>query len=203
MGEGSDAARTQVLAARQAVDDELIQLEASARAAVDLPAKVRRNPAKTAGLAAGAGFLLLGGPKKVLRGARNAIFGRPDPLPRSMLPKEIDKALGELGEDGTRVRGTIEREFAAYLKDKGPELRERDLGAVTAGLVASVGRPLVRRYGRQLVEQLLEPDPEAFARQLEKVRARRSAAAPAAAAPSAPSTPAAAAPEKDAAPPRP
>jgi len=174
VGEGTVAARADVLAARAALDEELERLEASARAAVDIPAKVRRNPARTAGLAAGAGFLLLGGPVKVLRGARNAIFGKPDPLPRSMLPKEIDKALGELGSDGKRVRGTIEREFAAYLKEKAPQRRERDVNAVAAGLLASVGKPLVQRYGRQLVEQLLEPDPEAFSRQLEKVRARRS-----------------------------
>jgi hypothetical protein len=178
VGEGTVAARAEVLAARAALDEELERLEASARAAVDIKAKVRRSPAKTAGLAAGAGFLLLGGPVKVLRGARNAIFGKPDPLPRSMLPKEIDKALGELGGDGKRVRGTIEREFAAYLKEKAPERRERDLNAVAAGLLASVGKPIVQRYGRQLVEQLFSPDGPDFASQLEKVKARRAAGQP-------------------------
>lgn len=175
MGEGTVAARADVLAARAALDGELERLEASARAGVDIPAKVRRNPAKTAGLAAGAGFLLVGGPAKVLRGARNVIFGKPDPLPKSMLPKEIDKALGELGSDGKRVRGTIEREFAAYLKDKAPERKERDLNAVAASLLSSVGKPVVQRYGKQLVEQLFAPDGPGFAAQLEKVRARRAA----------------------------
>ena len=61
MGEGSDAARAQVLAAREALADELERLEASARTAVDVPAKVRRNPGKAVGVAAGAGFLLVGG----------------------------------------------------------------------------------------------------------------------------------------------
>ncbi len=173
MGEGTIAARADVLAARAALDDELERLEASARAAVDIPAKVRRNPVRTAGLAAGAVFLFAGGPAKVLRGARNAIFGKPDPLPKSMLPKEIDKALGELGDDGKRVRGTIEREFAAYLKDKAPERKERGLGAVAALLLASAGKPVVQRYGRQLVEQLFSPDGPGFAAQLDKVRARR------------------------------
>jgi hypothetical protein len=176
VGEGTVAARAEVLAARAALDEELERLEAAARAAVDIPAKVRRNPVRTAGLAAGAGFMLLGGPMKVLRGARNAVFGKPDPLPKSMLPKEIDKALGELGTDGKRVRGTIEREFAAYLREKAPERRERDLNAVAAGLLGSVGKPIIQRYGRQLVEQLLEPDGPGFAEQLEKVRDRRAAA---------------------------
>lgn len=173
MGESTVAARAEVLAARAALDGQLERLEASARAAVDIPAKARRNPVKTAGLAAGAGFLLVGGPGKLLRGARNRILGKPDPLPKSMLPKEIDKALGELGEDGARVRGTIEREFAAYLKDKAPERKDRDLNAVLASMVSSVGKPVAQRYGRQLVEQLFAPDGPGLAAQLEKVRARR------------------------------
>ena len=186
MGEGTDAARAAVLTARGTVDDELDRLEASARAAVDVKAKIRRNPARTAGLAAGAGFLLVGGPVKVLRGARNAIFGKPDPLPRSMLPKEIDKALRELGDDGTRVRGTLEREFAGYLKEHGEERRKRDLSGVAALMLASVGKPLVDRYGRQLLEQLLDPEGPTVAEQLEKVKARRAAATGQPAATSAP-----------------
>ncbi len=138
------AARAEALESRKVLGDELDRLEASARAAVDIPARVRRNPVRTAGVAAGAGFLLVGGPAKVLRRARNAVFGKPDPLPKSMLPKEIDKALGELGPDGARVRGTLEREFAAYLKEKGPERRERDLAGVTAGLLAWVAKPVAR-----------------------------------------------------------
>lgn len=188
MGEGTDAARTQVLIARGVVDDEIDRLEASARAAVDVKAKMRREPVKTVGLAAGAGFLLVGGPAKVLRGARNAIFGKPDPLPKSMLPKEIDKALRKLGDDGQRVRGTIEREFADYLEERAPERRKRDLNAVAAMLLAGVGKPLIDRYGRRLIDQLLSPDGPTFAEQLEKVRARRTAAATTSSTPPAPST---------------
>jgi hypothetical protein len=176
VGEGTVAARADVLAARAALDDQLERLEASARAAVDVPAKVRRNPVKSAGVAAGAGFLLLGGPAKVLRGARNAIFGKPDPLPKSMLPKEVDKALGKLGSDGARVRGTIEREFAAYLKEKAPQRKQRTLNGALAELLTSVGVPVAQRYGRQLLEQVFAPDAQGFAKQLEKVRARRAAA---------------------------
>ncbi|MHB8890729.1 MAG: hypothetical protein ACYC65_01650 [Candidatus Limnocylindrales bacterium] len=177
MGEGKESARAQVLAARALLGEELVLLEASGRAAVDIRAKVRRNPAKAAGVAAGVGFVALGGPKKVLRGARNAIFGKPDPLPKSMLPAEIEKALKELGSDGERVRGTLEREFAGYLKEKAPQRKERNLSAVAAMLLAGIGRPVAQRYGRQLVERLLEPDGEGFAAQLDKVRARVDAAA--------------------------
>jgi ElaB/YqjD/DUF883 family membrane-anchored ribosome-binding protein len=167
------AARAEALAARAALDDEIDRLEASARAAVDIPAKIRRNPVRTVGAAAGAGFLLVGGPMKVLRRARNAVFGKPDPLPRSMLPREIDKAISELGDDGARVRGTIEREFAAYLKEKAPERRERDLPGVTASLLSQLGRPVVQRAGRRLAEELLSPRESSFADQLARVRGRR------------------------------
>ena len=177
MGEGKESARAQVLAARALLGEELVRLEASARAAVDIPARVRRNPVKAAGVAAGAGFLVVGGPRRVLRGARNAIFGRPDPLPKSMLPGEIDKALRELGSDGERVRGTLEREFAGYLQATAPKRRERDLSGVIATLLGSVGGPVAQRYGRRLVERLFEPDTEGFAEQLARVRARVEATA--------------------------
>lgn len=169
------AARDAALSSRTALDDEIDRLEASARAAVDLPAKIRRNPTRTVGLAAGAGFVLLGGPRRVLRGARNAVFGKPDPLPRSLLPKEIDKAVSELGTDGGRVRGTIEREFAAYLRAKAPERRERDLSGVTASLLSQVSRPVIQRLGRRLADELLSPSGSSFNEQLRRVKARRSA----------------------------
>ena len=100
MGESTSLARLQALAAREALDEELVRLEASARAAVDVPAKIKRHPVKSAGLGAGAGFVVVGGPRRVLRGTRHAIFGRPAPLPESMLPKEIDASLRRLGDDG-------------------------------------------------------------------------------------------------------
>ena len=172
MGEGSDAARAQVLAAREALADELERLEASARTAVDVPAKVRRNPGKAVGLAAGAGFLLVGGPKRVFRRAKRVVLGPPEPLPTSMLPQEIDKAIRELGEDGEKVRGTIEREFASYLEQTAPQRKQRDLGTVSAILLSALVRPLFERYGKQLIDQLFATDRDEFEEQLAKVRAR-------------------------------
>jgi hypothetical protein len=181
VGEGTESARAEVLAARAEVlasrgrvDEELVRLEASARAAVDLKAKVKRNPVKAAGAAAGAGFLIVGGPRRVLRGTRNAIFGQPDPLPKSMLPKEIDSALGKLGTDGERVRGTIEREFAAFLETGAPERKRRDLPTALTAMALTAARPFVSRYARQLAEQALRPDSREFAAAVETVKARRS-----------------------------
>ncbi len=180
MGEGTQSARPEVLAARAEVaaarerlDEELLRLEASARAAIDVKAKVKRSPVKAAGAVAGAGFIVAGGPRRILRGARNAVFGKPEPLPKSMLPKEIDRALGALGDDGERVRGVIEREFATYLKERAPELRSRSLTGTAAKLLFAVGRPVAVRYGVKLANDVLGTDRAQFADQLAKASARK------------------------------
>ena len=102
VGARTDAARAEVLAARQGLEDEVVGLEASARAAVDIPARLRREPAKVGGAAVGAAFLLLGGPKRVFRRARRAVFGKDADLPKSMLPDEIEKTLRSSGRTATR-----------------------------------------------------------------------------------------------------
>lgn len=107
MGARTDAARAEVVAARLGLRTEVDRLEASGRSAVDIPAKVRREPVKTAGLAAGAAFLVAGGPKRVLRGVRRAVLGPEPPLPKSMLPDEVEKTLRKMGSDGDRIRGTL------------------------------------------------------------------------------------------------
>jgi hypothetical protein len=172
VGARTDAARAEVLAARAGLDEELLKLEASGRAAVDIPARLRREPAKILGTAGGAAFLLLGGPKRVFRGVRKAFNGGKEPLPKSMLPPEVEKTLKKLGPDGEKVRGTLEREFASYLEDKAPERRERDLGAVAAGLLGSTFRPVIMKFGKQLAEQALNPDGPSFADGLRKARER-------------------------------
>ena len=172
MGARTDAARAEVLAARAGLDEELLKLEASGRAAVDIPARIRREPAKVLGAAGGAAFLLLGGPKRVLKRARMAMNGGKEPLPKSMLPPEVEKTLRKLGPDGEKVRGTLEREFASYLEEKAPERRERDLTAVAAGLLGGAFKPVILRFGKQLAEQAFNPDGPSFADGLRKARER-------------------------------
>ena len=178
MGARTDAARAEVLAAREGLGDELERLEAAGRAAIDIPARLRREPAKLAGSAAGAAFLLLGGPGRVVRGIRKAIFGKDAELPKSMLPPEVEKTLKGLGPDGEKIRGTLEREFADYLEEKAPQRRERDLGSAAGGLLANVLRPLTIRAGRQLAEQLLNPDGATLGEALRRTRRRGAAAGP-------------------------
>ncbi len=135
MATEADAARERVLAARTELATEVERLQASARAAVDIPAKVRRSPAKAAAVVGGVGFVALGGPRRLFRRAKATIVGPDQPLPESMLPEEVEKTLKRLGTDGEQVRGTLERDFADYLKvsqkRRGPALRQTIYYAVT------------------------------------------------------------------------
>jgi hypothetical protein len=176
VGEGTAAARAEVLAAREVLEDELVRLEAATRAAVDIPAKVRRNPVKTAGIAAGVGFVAVGGPRRLIRRAKRAVLGPEEPLPETMLPDEIEKALKRLGSDGVRVRGLLEREFADYLKTTERQRKSRELPvAVTAALVTAA-RPFILLAARRLVNQAFSPGAESFQDQLDKIRERRTLA---------------------------
>ncbi len=178
MGARTDAARAEVLAARAGLDEEITRLEASGRAAADIPARLKREPAKVLGAAGGAAFLLAGGPKRVFKGVRRAILGPKADLPKSMLPPEIEKTLKKLGPDGEKVRGTLEREFADFLDEKAPQRKERDLGAQAALLLGGALKPVVTRLGKQLAERALDPDGPSFAEGLRRARERQNGAKP-------------------------
>jgi hypothetical protein len=56
-----------------------------------------------------------------------------------MLPDEIEKTLQQLGDDGDKVRGALERDFAAYAKQankKGLGLRALFTAAVAQALMS-------------------------------------------------------------------
>jgi hypothetical protein len=173
VGTRTDAALAQVVAAREDVAEQVDRLEAAGRAAVDIPAKVRRSPAKAAAIAGGGAFLVLGGPRRVYRRARKAITGKEEaPLPKSLLPKEIDKALRKIGTDGDQVRGTIERDFSKYLDDRAKDRRKEGIVAGVTALAVAALRPVGMRAGRQLAERMFDPSQPGFEEQLRKVRER-------------------------------
>ncbi len=154
MGARTDAARAEVLAAREALAAETVEMGLAAREAVDLPAKVRRAPAKAAAVAGGTAFVVLGGPRRILRRVGRAVRGEPTPLPKSMLPAEVDKAVRALGSDGDAVRGALERSFADYLDKRGSP-GERSIKSATSEAIASTIRTAGRGAGLQLVKRLL------------------------------------------------
>jgi hypothetical protein len=170
----TDAA-ARVVAARAELGTEVDRLEAAGRAAVDIPAKVRANPATAAGVAAGGAFLALGGPKRLFRRAKRAVTGRDEDLPSELLPKDVEKALKKLGTDGRKVRGSLERDFARYLDDRAKQRRKEGVTAAVTGILVAAVRPIAMRGGRQIAERMLDPNGPAFAEQLERIRARREA----------------------------
>lgn len=175
MGTRTDAAQARVVAARADLEGEVDRLEAAGRAAVDIPARIRKSPAKAAGIAAGGVFLAVGGPKRLFRRAKRVITGREEELPSELLPREVDKALRKLGDDGRRVRGTLEREFAKYLGEREKERKKEGILAAGVALATAALRPVSIRAGRELVERMFNPDGPSFEEQLERLRSRRRA----------------------------
>lgn len=173
MGARTTAARAEVVASRQILLDEVIRLEAAGRSAIDIPAKIRRAPAKTAALAAGAAFVVLKGPQRLYRRVRRVVLGSRADLPKSMLPQQIDKALRSLGDDGQKVRGVIEREFAGFLEKHGPERESRDLKGTLSALGGNILRPATAAAGKRLASGLFSPEGGSFDAAMERIRARR------------------------------
>ncbi len=145
----------EVRAARTGLDEEVARLKAAARSAVDVREKVRRNPGKAAGAVGGAAFVALGGPRRVVRGIRRRVFGAPAPLPPSLLPEKVERAVRALGEDGTKVRGALEREFADYLA----AARKKDRSAVRRAFVA-IAMPIARRVVTNAIKRTLSGSSE-------------------------------------------
>jgi hypothetical protein len=128
---------------------------------------VRRSPAKAAAIVGGAGFLALKGPQRAFRAARQAVTGKPPPMPKRMLPDEIEKTLRKLGDDGEKVRGALERDFADYAKKA-----EKDRKGVLSVMLLAAARPLLARGAKAAGEYLLSPDAEGFSKRLAQVRSR-------------------------------
>ena len=84
-----------------------------------------------------------------------------------MLPKEIDKSLRALGDDGKKVRGALERDFAAYAKQ-----RAKDRSGLRTLIVLSVARPLLAGAAKAAAGRLFSPDEADFQTRLAKIRER-------------------------------
>ena len=89
MGTSTKEAHQQVIAARKAFAGELDELNAATRSALDIPAKVRKHPLETAGLAGGAAFLAVGGPKRVLKAVGRRVRPTRKQRFKGVLPDEV------------------------------------------------------------------------------------------------------------------
>lgn len=166
---GTDAARQEVLRARDELSAELERLEAATRAALDIRTKVRRNLGRTAAVVGAASFLAVGGPRRLVRGIRRVIRGAPPAYPSSLLPDEIEKVVRSLGDDGEKVRGVLEREFAAYVS----EHKETDQRFWREMLLGGLVRPVGGQLARLAARRLLQPDLERYLEWLGRIRERQ------------------------------
>lgn len=121
MAQSPAEARQEVENARKGVEKELDDLTRATRDALDIPAKVKRNPVRTAGLATGAAFLLLGGPKRVAKATEKRFFPKRVYKRDRALPKNVQATMNKLDPDQRElVEAHLERDFAAYLNKEHP-----------------------------------------------------------------------------------
>lgn len=120
MATATEEARRKVIEAREALGGELDEFTSAVRSAVDIPAKIRKSPLKAAGLVAGAGFLGVGGPKRVLKAVGAKVRPRTRRPHEGLLPKEIDQVVKKkVGDHAPGIQEALEDDFARYLKKKG------------------------------------------------------------------------------------
>lgn len=151
-----------VKAARESAADELSELGPALRRTLDVPAKVKRNPLGTAGVAGGAAFLLLGGPRRTAKAIEKRFFPKRYNRPPSLLPKDVDETLARLPvDDGEQVRGHLERDFAAYLRREhanDPSGARQSIWRTYDLLLGTVGARAARELVKKLFEVPREPD---------------------------------------------
>lgn len=156
MAQSAAEARQEVENARRGVEGELDDLGTAARAAVDIPAKVRRNPVRTVGLAGGAAFLFLGGPKRVAKAAEARLFPRRVERRDHALPKNVQATMAKLEpEDRAKVEPHLERDFAAYLNREHPTepaTARQSLWKTYDLLLGVVGLAAARELAKKLFE---------------------------------------------------
>lgn len=155
MGARTDAARQEAVTARAGLAEEVERLKSSARSAVDVKAKVKRYPARAAGAVAGTAFLVAGGPKRVFRAVKRRVVGEPEPLPASLLPAEVDRAVRALGDDGGKVRGALERSFADYLEATAGDRKGAARSGSLSRLAFRIGTPVATRAAQRALKRVL------------------------------------------------
>lgn len=155
MAQSTAEARQEVENARRVAGAELNELGEAARAAIDIPAKVRRNPLRVAGLASGLAFLALGGPKRVLRAAESRFWPSRQQRVKQVLPDEVARVVNRLGDEAEAVRDHLERDFVRYLEKRHPQEvpnARRSLWKTYDTLLAPIGGAAAAALAKRLFE---------------------------------------------------
>jgi hypothetical protein len=161
MATATEESRRKVIEARAALGPELDGLAASTRAAVDIPAKVRRNPVQTAALAAGAGFLAVGGPRRVLRATVGRVLPRKRGRYDGLLPKDIEHVIKQrAGRDAPEIQDGLEEDFAQFLKRKEGEKPPPTVADSVLRTYDALIGPVASRLSFETARRLFAPLPD-------------------------------------------
>ena len=127
MGATLDETRVELETQRARVRATAQRLEAATRHALDLPARIRENPIQTAAIAGGLAFLLLGGPRRVVRKVRQTVRGSDAERAYAALPGSlralIDSAAPGRGDARDEARRQLALALHAWRED--PKNRRR------------------------------------------------------------------------------
>lgn len=153
------AAMRELDEARDAVRSALDDTSDAIRDTLDVRKQLRRHPGKAAAALGGAGFLAVGGPRRVLRSIRRRLPGGRDPYD-GLLPDEVRNILGRSGTPRQeQVERALEADFASFLRDKG-EHDARRPRAVTSlwrtydTLIGPIGSILARVAERMAADSV-------------------------------------------------
>lgn len=151
---------SEIESARAEMVSAFDDLLSATQSALDIPAKIKRNPVRTAALVGGTGFLLAGGPRRVVRAVSKRVLPQPRPDPNAgILPDEIEKVLKDTGvARDPEVRRALNKDFADYLKQKGKYGPEPNAAASFWRTFDKVIGPLGTSGARIMVQRLMEAD---------------------------------------------
>jgi hypothetical protein len=173
MAESVADARREVVNARQAASAELDELGRAGREAVNIPAKIKRNPVRSAGLLGGAAFLAVGGPKRVIKAAERRFFPSRAERVKSVLPDQVARTVNKLGSDADTVRAHLERDFMTYLEKRHPEevpSGRRSFWKTYDTVVGIVGAAAAREMLKRFMTAPKEAEAESAKHEAEEAR---------------------------------
>jgi hypothetical protein len=164
MGETTSQVRQDVAQARERLSTEADELELAVRSAIDIPAKIRRSPARVLALGGSAAFLAAGGPKRVARRLAGLVR-RPTQGPvESLLPADVQRIVAQVGDGDVQAR--LERGFADWLEQgragsgKGRKRERRTGGEAFWHLFDTVSAPIASRAARRMADRLFAAAPD-------------------------------------------
>ena len=146
MGETLAETRLEVTTQRSELEATAERLRSHVQRAFDLPAKFRENPLLYGGLAAGAIFLLAGGPRRLVRAGRRRLAPSRGDRAYDALPAPmrswIDAAVGMGGTRGVEARRRLAEELVAWRNAPKGKRRAKELARDMAEGPPSASRAL-------------------------------------------------------------